>query len=1190
MQILGIKNFKHLAKNASVVFMVFAWIFGGWPQFNIVYDNSLLSFPPKIELAEAITCGFGAEIGSTGVCRGYLTTADSSPWTKPGDWNDSDNTIEVIGGGGGGGAGTSGGGGGGGGAYSISTNVTVSGATAVFGVGTGGTSEVSGGNTWFNATSFANCTTSTTCASAAGGTAGSNATAGSGGATGIGTRNNGGDGGVGLSVGSHSSGGGGGAGGPNGVGAIGGDGDSNSGGQEAQGGGGGAGGGDAGVAGGANGGAGGANFANSTGSPGGGASGGNGTDGSDATDGAGGGGGDDGFSGGDGGDGTEWDATHGAGGGGGGGGDTTDTGGNGGLYGGGGGGVDATSGGGTGGAGLIVITYTPPDVTAPTPDPATFSTAPFNEGVSQVSMIATAGTDTSTPIEYLFTFTACDSDGGTGGTSSSWQQSTSYSDSGLQTNQCYGYTIQSRDSVPNTGTASSRNITYTSAAVPGAPTISNVTETTFDLTNDANGNPSSNPTTNFAVQIVNTSDGTWNNQYVDTDGTPSASAVWMSDATIDALTVNGLSDGTDYDIQVKARNNDGDETTFGTATTETTTAGVGETQDPQIYSAQNQVFVISQSSTAISPLAVSASTTAGITTGHDIRIAIATTSGFGMEWDTTDTSAVITGSASGKVSTTVSYPSPSELLIDVTTNFGSEESITISGLSYRNFTAPAKSGTGAFRLYTAGAVSGTPSAASPDLVTIRSANTAGGQQGSTISKPPYYLSSGSGLIAYYTFDGKNMMPNVRDLSGQANHGNLTHGGSGTSTTPGKIGQALSFDGSDDYVGVANNTPLQITGDMTISTWFRLRSTPSNGAGLVSVGISGETLDTNILYQLSIDTTSGNDIKIGHEYNTGTDQISTFDTNLSLGEWYHITAVRDTTALTWTLYINGVPFSGGPYTFTNNTEGGSTGIFAVGRYASTNIYIPADMDDVRIYGRALSASEVLALRHSGSTKISASNTGSTGGGLVGYWTFDGKTMYNNVQDSSGQGNHGSLVTGASGNTGTTTAPGKLGQALVFDGVDDYVETALTDTLGDFTACAWFYSKGNDASARIIGKNYTSGFWVGRNPSVADQWGGGVLEPDDPYGIYVTLPDNAWNHICSIRSGTTHTIVGNGGAVSTSNTVSGSLLSSTNLSIGSSSSLDANFFNGVIDQVRVYSRSLSDAEVLSLYNRGRTRVRQ
>ena len=71
---------------------------------------------------------------------------DSSPWTIPGDWSNSNNSIELIGAGGSaanGLSGTSYGAGGGGGAYAKVVNVTLSG-TANFSVGAGGTTAATG--------------------------------------------------------------------------------------------------------------------------------------------------------------------------------------------------------------------------------------------------------------------------------------------------------------------------------------------------------------------------------------------------------------------------------------------------------------------------------------------------------------------------------------------------------------------------------------------------------------------------------------------------------------------------------------------------------------------------------------------------------------------------------------------------------------------------------------------------------------------------------------------------------------------------------------------------------------------------------------------------------------------------------------------------------------------------------------
>lgn len=66
-----------------------------------------------------------------------------------------------------------------------------------------------------------------------------------------------------------------------------------------------------------------------------------------------------------------------------------------------------------------------PDTDPPTPNPATFASAPSATSDTAISMTATTGTDASTPIEYSFVETS----GNPGGTSSGWQQSAVYTDS-----------------------------------------------------------------------------------------------------------------------------------------------------------------------------------------------------------------------------------------------------------------------------------------------------------------------------------------------------------------------------------------------------------------------------------------------------------------------------------------------------------------------------------------------------------------------------------------------------------------------------------------------------------------------------------------------------------------------------------------------------------------------------------------
>ena len=104
------------------------------------------------------------------------------------------------------------------------------------------------------------------------------------------------------------------------------------------------------------------------------------------------------------------------------------------------------------------------DCAAPTPNPATFSSAPSEVDCATITMTATTGTDASTPVEYSFV----ESSGNPGATSSGWVTNPVYVDSGLTESLQYSYTVQMRDAVGNTGSVSTpvANLTLGSCAPP----------------------------------------------------------------------------------------------------------------------------------------------------------------------------------------------------------------------------------------------------------------------------------------------------------------------------------------------------------------------------------------------------------------------------------------------------------------------------------------------------------------------------------------------------------------------------------------------------------------------------------------------------------------------------------------------------------------------------------------------------
>ena len=90
------------------------------------------------------------------------------------------------------------------------------------------------------------------------------------------------------------------------------------------------------------------------------------------------------------------------------------------------------------------------DTEPPTPNPASFSVPPTPLNNSEIIMEATFGIDPSVPIKYLFEETS----GHTGGTSSGWQESPIYIDTGLAAGTQYTYTVKMKDLYGNTTAAS----------------------------------------------------------------------------------------------------------------------------------------------------------------------------------------------------------------------------------------------------------------------------------------------------------------------------------------------------------------------------------------------------------------------------------------------------------------------------------------------------------------------------------------------------------------------------------------------------------------------------------------------------------------------------------------------------------------------------------------------------------------
>jgi chitodextrinase len=195
------------------------------------------------------------------------------------------------------------------------------------------------------------------------------------------------------------------------------------------------------------------------------------------------------------------------------------------------------------------------------------------------------------------------------------------------------------------------------------------------------------------------------------------------------------------------------------------------------------------------------------------------------------------------------------------------------------------------------------------------------------------------------------------------------------------------------------------------------------------------------------------------------------------------------------------------------------------------------------------------------------------GLVAAFGF-GEGSGSSVSDSSGNGNNGTVA-----NT-TWTANGKFGSALVFNGtnakvtIPDSASLHLTNAL---TLEAWVNPAAGTAAWRDVlykgDDNYfLEGAYPGGGPAGGVTAGGGGAFAAGP----AALPAGSWSHIAVTYDGATVRLYVNG-VQAASQARTGTLASSTNpLQIGGDG-LYGQYFNGTIDEARVYSTALSAAQI-------------
>ena len=431
----------------------------------------------------------------------------------------------------------------------------------------------------------------------------------------------------------------------------------------------------------------------------------------------------------------------------------------------------------------------------------------------------------------------------------------------------------------------------------------------------------------------------------------------------------------------------------------------------------------------------------------------------------------------------------------------------------------------------------------------------------------------NGLVAWYPLNG-----NANDSSGNGNNGTVS-GAIPTTDRFGKSGQALSFNGSNAKVTLPDLYIGDTTQDKSFSAWFRLDQTYAY-LSLLSQS-TGPTSGSSNYWIIEV---NNKEVIVGQYINAKDNSPFKISVNLDTTRYHHLAVICSNSYPTnqkIKVFLDGLLV--GSISSTNILGlAGNTYIEWATEWGGSTFH-PGSLDDIRIYNRVLNATEINSLYHESGYDSS----------LVAYYPFNG-----NANDESGNGNNG-IVYGA---IPTADRFGNAGKAYSFDGSDAYIGAPNSPSLNPengITLSAWVYLE-----------TYYSTDWM---VSVINKWQSYILQMSPTYGLTLTLPTpptwdgiwraipdsddislNQWCHLCATFDKPTGyaVIYLNGEKLSTVPRSDFSAPTTIHadtdgIKIGCEySSYDGywQFWHGKLDDIRIYSRALSVAEIGSLYHEG------
>lgn len=209
-----------------------------------------------------------------------------------------------------------------------------------------------------------------------------------------------------------------------------------------------------------------------------------------------------------------------------------------------------------------------------------------------------------------------------------------------------------------------------------------------------------------------------------------------------------------------------------------------------------------------------------------------------------------------------------------------------------------------------------------------------------VGTPPLGGASNAGLVAAYGFEESNG-DIATDASGNGNDGIIKEA---VRVSNGRYGNALHFDGQNDWVTIPHSDSLNLSTGLTLEAWVYPQSLTTGGKTVILKEADGDAV-----YNLYANENA--DLPISSFFD-GQYHVISGPNQLPANEWTHLVATYD--GQYQRLYVNGVEVAKQGQSGLINS---STGNLRIGGNVLWGEYFNGYIDEVRIYNRALSESEI-----------------------------------------------------------------------------------------------------------------------------------------------------------------------------------------------------------------------------------------